>query len=127
MDTKMTSRDFFTAIASNEAVATEYREYAENALAKLDAKNAKRSSKPTKAQLANEPIKAAILAYLTEKGTAITAPDIAVALSTEETPVTHNKVTALCRQLVTDKVVEQTEVKIPKKGTLKAYSVVVAE
>lgn len=127
MDTKMTSRDFFIAIASNEAVATDLRDYATEQIAKLDAKNAKRSSKPTKAQLANEPIKAAILAYLTEKGTAITAPDIAVALSTEEAPVTHNKVTALCRQLVADKVVEQTEVKIPKKGTLKAYSVAVAE
>lgn len=127
MDTKMTSRDFFTAIASNEAVSAEYREYAKDALVKMDAKNAKRSSKPSKTQLANEPIKAAILAYLTEKGTAETAPDIAVALSTEEAPVTTQKVSALCRQLVADKAVEQTDVKVPKKGTLKAYSAVVAE
>ena len=127
METKLNSRDFFTAIAANEAVEAEYREYAENAIAKLDAKNAKRSSKPTKTQLANEPIKAAILAYLTEKGTAETAPNIAAALSTEEAPLTHNKVSPLCRQLVADGVLEQTEVKVPKKGTQKAYSVVVAE
>lgn len=127
MDTKMTSRDFFTAIASNEAVATDLREYATEQIAKLDAKNAKRTSKPSKTQLANEPIKAAILAYLTEKGTAETAPNIAVALSTEEAPVTTQKVSALCRQLVADKAVEQTEVKVPKKGVLKAYSAVVAE
>ena len=127
MDTKMTSRDFYTAIASNEAVSADLRDYATEQIAKLDAKNAKRSSKPSKTQLANEPIKAAILAYLTEKGTAETAPDIAVALSTEEAPLTHNKVSPLCRQLVAEGKLEQTDVKVPKKGTLKAYSVVVAE
>ena len=127
METKMTSRDFFTAIAADETVAADLREYAANAIVKLDAKNAKRSSKPTKTQQANEPIKAAILAYLTEKGTAITAPDIAIALTTEGNLVTTQKVSALCRQLVADKAVEQTDVKVPKKGTLKAYSAVVAE
>lgn len=124
METKMTSREFFTAIASNEAVSADLRDYATEQIAKLDAKNAKRSSKPSKTQVANEPIKAAILAYLIEKGKAETAPDIAVALSTEEAPLTHNKVSPLCRQLVAEGVLEQTEAKVPKKGTLKAYSVV---
>lgn len=127
MDTKITSRDFFTAIASNEAVAIDLRDYATEQIAKLDARNAKRSSKSSKTQLANKPIKAAILAYLTEKGTMETAPNIAVALSTEEAPLTHNKVTPLCKQLVAEGVVEQTVVRVPKKGTQKAYSAVVAE
>ncbi len=124
METKMTSRDFFTAIASNEAVATDLRDYATEQIAKLDAKNAKRSSKPSKTQVANEPIKEAIVAYLTEKGTAETAPDIAVALSTEEAPLTHNKIGSLCRQLVAEGVLSQGETKIPKRGTLKTYAVV---
>ena len=127
MENKMTSRDFFTAIAANEAVSADLREYATEQIVKLDAKNAKRSSKPSKTQLANEPIKAAILAYLTEKGTAETAPDIAGALAAEGTPVTTQKVSALCRQLVADGVLEQTEVKVPKKKPQKAYSAVVAE
>lgn len=127
MENKMTSREFFTAIASNEAVATELRDYATKQIANLDKKNAKRSSKPTKTQQANEPIKKMILAYLTEKGTAETAPAIAVALTSEESPLTTQKVSALCRQLATDGLVAQTDVKVPKKGTLKAYSVVVTE
>lgn len=123
MENKMTSRDFFTAIASNEAVSADLRDYATEQIAKLDAKNAKRSSKPSKTQIANEPIKTAIIEYLTANGQT-TASELATALSTEETPVTTQKASALCRQLVADKLVEQTEVKIPKKGAVKAYSVV---
>ena len=123
METKMTSRDFFTAIASNEAISAELRTYAEDAIAKLDAKNAKRSSKPSKVQVANEPIKTAIVEYLTANGQT-TASDLATALSTEETPVTTQKASALCRQLVADGLLSVADVKIPKKGVVKAYSVV---
>lgn len=123
METKMTSRDFFTAIASNEAISAELRTYAEDAIAKLDAKNAKRSSKPSKTQLANEPIKVAIVECLTANGQA-TASELATALTTEETPVTTQKVSALCRQLVADGLLSVADVKIPKKGVVKAYSVV---
>lgn len=122
METKMTSRDFFTAIASNEAISAELRTYAEDAIAKLDAKNAKRSSKPSKVQIANEPIKTAIVDYLTANGQMV-ASDLATALTTEESPVTTQKVSALCRQLVADGVLTVADVKIPKKGSVKAYSV----
>lgn len=122
----MTSREFFTAIASNEAVATELRDYATKQIANLDKKNAKRSSKPTKTQQANEPIKTAIVDYLTANGQTV-ASKIAEALTTEETSVTTQKVSALCRQLVADGVLSVADVKIPKKGAVKAYSVVVAE
>ena len=119
----MTSRDFYTAIVADETISADLRDYATEQIAKLDAKNAKRSSKPSKTQIANEPIKTAIIEYLTANGQT-TASELATALSTEETPVTTQKASALCRQLVADKLVEQTEVKIPKKGAVKAYSVV---
>ena len=38
----MTQREFFKAVAENENVNSELREYAENAIVKLDEKNAKR-------------------------------------------------------------------------------------
>lgn len=119
----MTSRDFYTAIASNEAVSADLRDYATEQIAKLDAKNAKRSSKPSKTQVANEPIKTAIIEYLSANGQTI-ASELATALSTEESPVTTQKVSALCRQLVADGLLSVADVKIPKKGAVKAYSVV---
>lgn len=123
METKMTSRDFYTAIASNEAVSADLRDYATEQIAKLDAKNAKRSSKPSKTQVANEPIKTAIIEYLSANGQTI-ASELATALSTEETPVTTQKASALCRQLVAEGLLSVADVKIPKKGAVKAYSVV---
>ena len=122
METKMTSRDFFTAIASNEAVSADLRDYATEQIAKLDKKNAKRSSKPSKTQVANEPIKTAIIEYLSANGQTI-ASELATALSTEETPVTTQKASALCRQLVAEGLLSVADVKIPKKGAVKAYSV----
>ena len=123
METKMTSRDFYTAVASNEAISADLRDYATEQIAKLDAKNAKRSSKPSKTQVANEPIKTAIIEYLSANGQT-TASEIATALSTEESPVTTQKASALCRQLVAEGLLSVADVKIPKKGAVKAYSVV---
>ena len=119
----MTSREFFTAIASNEALDETLRTYATEAIEKLDAKNAKRSSKPSKTQVANEPIKTAIIEYLSANGQSVSS-EIATALSTEESPVTTQKASALCRQLVADGLLSVADVKIPNKGVVKAYSVV---
>lgn len=123
METKMTSREFFTAIVADETISADLRDYATEQIAKLDAKNAKRSSKPSKTQVANEPIKTAIIEYLSANGQSVSS-EIATALSTEETPVTTQKASALCRQLVADGLLSVTDVKIPKKGAVKAYSVV---
>lgn len=123
METKMTSREFFTAIVADETISADLRDYATEQIAKLDAKNAKRSSKPSKTQVANEPIKTAIIEYLSANGQSVSS-EIATALSTEESPVTTQKVSALCRQLVADGLLSVADVKIPKKGMVKAYSVV---
>ena len=115
----MTNREFYTAII-NGSMTDEVKTHATEALAKLDERNQKRSSKPTKTQLENEPVKTAIVDYLTAHGGAVAA-DIAAGVD-----ITTQKASALCRQLVENGVLTVDEVKIPKKGKCKKYSVVLA-
>ena len=63
----MTNREFFTAIASMTNISAELVEHAEAELEKLNKRNAARAVKPTKAQKENEPIKAEIVKFLTER------------------------------------------------------------
>lgn len=122
----MTKREFLMdvigAIEGKEGIdVLAVRDYAMEQIAKMDERNATRSSKPTKAQLENEPIKAAIVEFLTGKDwTVASAIGEALEISTQ-------KASALCRQLVADKVLIEMEVKIPKKGKQKAYAVEVTE
>ena len=116
----MTNREFFTAIASNTTLPVELVEFATEAIAKLDKRNASRSSKPSKPAIANEPIKALIVEYVTAHANAL-ASDIAVACE-----ISTQKASALCVQMVKDNVLTVCEVKVPKKGKVKAYSLAVA-
>lgn len=115
----MTNRDFFSAIATNDALTAEIREFAENAIAKLDERNAKRSSTPSKTAIANEPIKAAILEYLENHDGFVIASEIADALE-----ITTSKVSALCRQLIEAGSVKSEDVKVPKRGKVKGYTLI---
>lgn len=117
----MTNREFFTAIASNATLPAELVEFATKAIAKLDKRNASRSSKPSKTAIANEPIKASIVEYVTAHANAL-ASDIAVACE-----ISTQKASALCRQLTEDNVLTVCEVKVPKKGKVKAYSLAVTD
>lgn len=112
----MTNREFFTAIASNANLPAELIEFANDAKAKLDKRNASRSSKPSKVALANAPIKSAILAFIGEHPTAV-ASDIAIACD-----ITTQKASALCVQMVKEGTLIASEIKVPKKGKVKAYS-----
>ena len=112
----MTNREFYTAIM-NGTMTDEVKSHAAEAIAKLDERNQKRSSKPSKTQLENEPVKTAIIDYLTVHGGAVAA-DIAA-----EVDITTQKASALCRQLVESGRLTVEEVKIPKKGKCKKYSV----
>lgn len=117
----MTNREFYSAIA-NGTITAEIQQFASDAIAKMDERNAKRSSQPSKTALANEPIKEKILSFLSEEvGVAKTSPDIATAIG-EST----QKVSALCNQLAAEGKVEKSEGKVPKKGKMKFYSVSVA-
>ena len=113
----MTTREFLNSIATNENLPTDVREYAQDGIEKLNAKNAKRASTPSKTAIANEPIKAKIVEYLTANKVA-TASDISVALE-----ISTQKASALARQLTESGVLTVNDVKVPKKGTVKAYAI----
>ena len=117
----MTNREFFTAIASNATLPVELVEFAEEAIVKLDKRNASRSSKPSKTAIANEPIKASIAEYVTAHANAI-ASDIA-----EACEISTQKASALCGQMVRDNILTACMVKVPKKGKVRAYSLAVAD
>ena len=108
----MTNRDFYTAVAANE-ITDEVMAFAAAAIEKMDATNEKRCNTPSKAQIENQPLIDKILdEVLTTEP--MTASDVAAALG-----VSTQKASALLRNL--DGVV-QSEVKLPKKGTVKAYA-----
>lgn len=111
----MTNREFFNAIALDTEIANELRDFAREAIAKLDARNAQRSSKPSKAQLENEPIKAEILEKLADGGKV--ASELAELLE-----ISTQKASALCRQLAEEGKVVASEIKVPKKGKVKQYA-----
>jgi len=112
----MTNREFYTAIV-NGTINEEVISHASNAIAKLDERNAKRASKPSKKSLENEPIKESIANLLVD-GNARLASEIASALE-----LSVSKVSALCRQMVADEVLHVEDVKVKGKGTQKSYSI----
>ena len=107
----MTNREFYTAIV-NGTINDEVIAHASNAIAKLDERNAKRASKPSKTSLANEPIKAKILEVLTHE------PKVASEVA-ELVGISTQKASALLRQI---EGLEVSEVKVPKKGKMKGYA-----
>jgi hypothetical protein len=112
----MTNREFYTAIV-NETINEEVISHASDAIAKLDERNAKRASKPSKKSLENEPIKESIANLLVD-GNARLASEIASSLE-----LSVSKVSALCRQMVADEVLHVEDVKVKGKGTQKSYSI----
>ena len=113
----MTNREFFNAIIKAN-VSDELTKHATAELEKLDKRNAQRSSKPSKTQLANEPIKARLLEILAVK------PMTASEIHGVDEDLSTQKISSLCRQLVEAGKLAVEEVKIPKKGKQKQYSLV---
>ena len=113
----MTNREFFNAIISAN-VNDELTQHATAELAKLDARNKARSSKPSKIQLENEPIKAHLLEILAVK------PMTASEIHEVDADLSTQKISSLCRQLVEVGKLAVTEIKVPKKGKQKQYAIV---
>ena len=113
----MTAREFLNSVISAN-ISEELTAYAKDAIVKLDERNAKRASKPSKTAVANEPIKVQILDYLADKG-ATTSTEVGGAIG-----ITTQKASALLRQMTENGVLASEEVKVPKKGKVKAYRVV---
>ena len=107
----MTNREFYTAVM-NGTINEEVIAHASEAIVKLDERNAKRASKPSKVALANEPIKAKILEVLS------TEPKVASEIA-ELVGISTQKASALLRQI---EGLEISEVKVPKRGKMKGYA-----
>ena len=114
----MTNREFFNAIIKAN-LSNELTAHATDELDKLDARNKARSSKPSKTQLANEPIKAHLLEILAVK------PMTASEIHEVDADLSTQKISSLCRQLVDAGKLTVEEVKVPKKGKQKQYSLVI--
>ena len=114
-----TNRDFLEQV-SNGVINDEIKAFAVEQIAKLDKKNADR--KVSKSALAhkseNDGIKSAILSKLTADKPTITS-DLATAIG-----VSTQKISALARQLVAEKVVAVCDVPVKGKGKVKGYTLV---
>ena len=124
----MTNREFYTAIAANETLTEEVRTHATEQIAKLDATAEKRKGKVSAKDQAKRDENAALAAKVAAEilGTEPkTATDVAAILSeTLGEEVKVQKASYICRLAVTLGLANQAEVKIPKKGTQKAYTIV---
>jgi hypothetical protein len=117
----MTNREFLTAIANMENVPAELKAEATARIEKLDATNEARKNKPSKKATENAPILEQIYGeILTNEAQTASAVAEAAGFSVQ-------KANALLRQLVDAGKAAVEDVKVPKKGTVKAYTKVVAE
>ena len=113
----MTNREFFVSISAGK-LTDDCIAHATEALSKMDAANEKRKGKQSKTQVANEPIKAALMELFSNNpNTQYTENELGAALE-----ITHNKAGSLARQLVAEGKVASAEAKFPKVGKRKVYS-----
>lgn len=124
----MTNREFYTAIAAIETLSTEIRDHATEQLGKLDATAEKRKGKVSAKDQAKRDENAAMATHIAQDILTTepkTATDVAAVLTAEAgEEVKVQKASYLCRLAVEMELASVTEVKIPKKGTQKAYTIV---
>ena len=106
----MTQREFYNAVIAETSNA-DLAQFAVEALEKLDVRNAKRAEKPSKVQIANEPIIKAIAEVLTSEP--MRASEIAESLG-----ISVQKASALVKKV---DGVQSVDVKVKGKGTQKGY------
>ena len=111
----MTQREFFTAVINNQMNGTEISDemvaFAKEAIEKLDARNAKRASTPSKTQKENAPLIAKVATLLTSE------PKLVSELA-KEMELSPQKVSALVKKV---EGVSVCDVKVKGKGTQKGY------
>ena len=112
----MTNREFYKAVINSE-VSEEIKAFAQEQIDKLDSKNEKRKNTQTKTQKENEGIKTQIVNLIEENGSMV-ASVIATKLN-----ISTQKASALCKQLVEEKELVVTDIKVKNKGTLKQYAI----
>lgn len=112
----MNAREFYTTIVNGQ-ITEEAKAYAQEAITKLDTRNATRkSTKATKQNAENAPIKAQILDYITVEGAKV-ASELAKMLG-----ATTQKANAMCMQMVADGLLIAGERKVKGQRAVKEYS-----
>lgn len=119
MTNKMTYRKFYTAVKNIEGIDPTLVEFADKAIKALDKKNENRKGDNSKTAKAMAEWRNKMTALLTENG-AMTAKQIAKALTTDEIEVTTQKVTAIAKSYA-DGVLTVYEDKDEKKNKVKFY------
>ena len=110
----MTKREFLTKVATIEDV--ELAAFAQSELDKMAASAEKRKGMPSKKAEENQPLVDKIVnEILTSEPQ--TATDIAAVIE-----LSVQKTSSLCRAAVAQGKAVQTEVKVPKRGNQKAYT-----
>lgn len=110
----MTKREFLKVIVESE-MAAEVVEFAKAELVKMDEALEKRKGMTSKKEKENAPLREQIFTeVLTNEWMTASAVAEAMGFSTQ-------KASSLLRQLVKEGGVEVSEIKVPKKGTQKAY------
>ena len=123
----MTKREFFVKVAAGE-MTEEMMGFAAEALVKMDETLEKRKGKVSEKEQAKRDANEALARRVAAEilgAEAKTATDVAAELTVmlgEEVKV--QKASSLCRKAVELGLAVQTDVKIPKKGSQKAYTVV---
>ena len=126
----MTKREFFVKVSEGD-MTEEMKDFAVEQLIKMDAQLAARKGKISEKEQAKRDANEALARRVAAEvlgAEAKTATDVAAELTEmldEEIKV--QKASSLCRKAVELGLAVQTEVKIPKKGTQKAYTAVAAE
>lgn len=126
----MTKREFFVKVSAGE-MTEEMQVFAAEQLTKMDAQLEARKGKVSEKEQAKRDANGALARRVATEilgAEAKTATDVATELTEmlgEEIKV--QKASYLCRLAVEIGLAVQTEVKIPKKGTQKAYTAVAAE
>ena len=124
----MTTREFYVAVVSGQ-ITDDTIAKAQELLNALDQKNADAAKKKAeKNAKIDEPIKTAIMTFLHDQTEPKTASDICVALKNNgvtagEAELTTAKVSSMCRQLTADGQLVDGDVKVPKRGKVKGYTV----
>ena len=111
----MTMREYYNAVKALPNLPIELANATDEAIAKLDARNAAKAAKPTKVQVENEPIAKAIVEALANGE--MLGVDLAKSLDLS-TP----KLNGVAGNLVKEGILVKTKVKVKGKGEMTAYS-----
>lgn len=117
----MTNRDFYASIAANENLDAETRDFAAAQIEKLDKKSADARKRDSEKRLeTNAPIIQFVLGTL---GSELkTASELVEAYNLDaEESIKVQKMSAVLRGLASTGDVLCEDIKVPKKGTQKAY------